>query len=128
LRWLLVRRPDERDDEERTQVHALLATYPTVSTAHTLVQRFGRMVRDRQAVDLEAWLAETHASGIAELGSFIQGIQRDRAAVEAGMTLEWSQGQVEGQITRLKLLKRQMYGRAKFDLLRLRLLYRSEAA
>lgn len=128
LRWLLVRRPDELDDEERTQVHALLATYPTVATAHTLVQRFGRLVRDRQAVDLETWVEDAQASGIAELGSFIQGIQRDRAAVEAGMTLEWSQGQVEGQITRLKLLKRQMYGRAKFDLLRLRLLYQPEAA
>jgi transposase len=128
LRWLLARRPDELDDEERTQVHALLATYPAVATAYALVQRFGRMVRDRQAADLETWLAETQASSIAELGSFVQGIQRDRAAVEAGLTLEWSQGQTEGHITRLKLLKRQMYGRAKFDLLRQRMLYRPSVA
>ena len=128
LRWLLARRPDELDEEQHNQVHALLVTYPAVATAYALVQRFGRLVRDRQAVDLENWVADAYASGIAELGSFVQGIQRDRAAVEAGLTLEWSQGQTEGHITRLKLLKRQMYGRAKFDLLRLRVLYRMKAA
>jgi transposase len=124
----LARRPDELDDDERIHVQMLLAEYPSVATVYALVQRFGQMVRNRQAVDLEAWLADATASGIAELGGFVQGIQRDRAAVEAGLTLEWSQGQVEGQITRLKLLKRQMYGRANFDLLRQRVLYRAVAA
>jgi transposase len=75
--------------------------------------------------DLEAWLADAASSSIAELQGFAYGIRRDWAAVEAGLTLEWSQGQVEGHISRLKALKRQMYGRAKFDLLRQRVLYRS---
>jgi transposase len=128
LRWLLARRPDELDLEARRQVRALLATSPAVATAYALVQRFGRMVRDRQGAELETWLTDARSSGIAALGSFVQGIQRDRAAVEAGLTLEWSQGQTEGHITRLKLLKRQMYGRAKFDLLRQRMHYRLPVA
>jgi transposase len=128
LRWLLARRPDQLDDEERRQVERLLGTSPTVATAYRLVQRFGRMVRDRQATDLETWLADAQTSGIAEMRSFVQGVQRDREAVEAGLTLKWSQGQVEGHVNRLKLLKRAMYGRAKFDLLRQRVLYRPPAA
>lgn len=128
LRWLLVRRPDELDDEDRVQLQTLLAAYPDVVTAHALVQRFSAMVRERRAADLEVWLADAAACGIGELEGFALGIRRDRAAVEAGLTLPWSQGQVEGHITRLKLLKRQMYGRAAFDLLRQRVLYRAEAA
>jgi transposase len=127
LRWLLVRRPDELDDEDRLQLQKLLAGYPDVVTAYELVQRFSAMVRERRAADLEVWLADAAACGIGELAGFALGIRRDRAAVEAGLTLPWSQGQVEGQITRLKLLKRQMYGRAGFDLLRQRVLYRAEA-
>lgn len=61
-------------------------------------------------------------SGITELDRFSRGLTDDRAAVEAGLTLGWSNGQTEGQVNRLKLLKRSMYGRASFDLLRLRLL------
>jgi transposase len=128
LRWLLARRPDGLDDAERAQLHALLAAHASVAMAHRLVQRFAAMVRERRAVDLEAWLADAAAGGIPEVAGFVEGIRRDRAAVEGALTLEWSQGQVEGQITRLKLLKRQMYGRAKFDLLRQRVLYRPDAA
>lgn len=109
-------------------MQVLLAAYPSVATAYPLVQRFGELVRARQVADLDGWLADAASSAIAEFGGFALGIRRDRAAVEAGLTLEWSQGQVEGQITRLKLLKRQMYGRAKFDLLRQRLLYRADVA
>ncbi len=69
-------------------------------------------------------MAEASTRGIAELGGCVQGLKRDRATEEASLTLEWSQGQVEGQSTQLKLLKRQMYGRANFDLLRQRVLYR----
>src|SRR5258708_2023929 len=125
LRCLVARRPDALDEEERVQLQTLLTTYPAVATAYELVQRFARLVRERRAGALEAWLVDAAASGIAELDGFVQGLQRDRAAVKAGLTLEWSQGQVEGQITRLKLLKRQMYGRAQFDLLRQRVLYRT---
>jgi transposase len=74
---------------------------------------------------LEPWLEEASRSGIAELRTFAAGIKRDEAAVLAALTYEWSQGQVEGQVHRLKLLKRQSYGRAGFDLLRHRVLARS---
>jgi len=83
------------------------------------------MIRNRNASALEPWLEEVARSGVSELRTFATGIKRDQAAIEAALTYEWSQGQVEGQINRLKLLKRQSYGRASFDLLRHRVLTRS---
>ena len=77
------------------------------------------MIRKRIASDLEPWLAEAAASPIA---SFATGIARDKAAVRAAITEAWSNGQTEGQITKLKLVKRQMYGRGKLDLLEARLI------
>jgi transposase len=125
LRWLLARRPEALTDAERVHLHELLRAHADVLTAYDLVQRFGCMVRERRAGDLEAWLVDAAASGVPEVAGFVQGIQRDRAAVEAGLTLEWRQGQTEGQVNRLKLLKRAMYGRAKLDLLRQRVLHRN---
>ena len=83
------------------------------------------MVRQRQAEKFEAWLLQAAASGIPELVSFVAGLERDKAAVVAALSLPFSNGQVEGQVNRLKLIKRCMYGRAKFDLLRRRVLARS---
>ena len=77
------------------------------------------MVRTRDADQLEPWLEEANDS---ELGSFAVGLEQDAAAVRAALTVPWSSGQVEGQITKLKLIKRQAYGRANLDLLRARLL------
>ena len=81
------------------------------------------MIRQRQAEPLDGWLERVKEQGLRELTSFASGIRRDDAAVRAGLSRAESNGQVEGQITRLKFLKRQMYGRAKFDLLRLRVLH-----
>jgi transposase len=81
------------------------------------------MVRQRQGTSLDAWLQRTREHGSRELIGFASGIRRDYAAVQAGLSRLESNGRVEGQITRLKYLKRQMYGRAKFDLLRLRVLH-----
>jgi transposase len=87
------------------------------------------MARERTGQAFEAWLTSVVASGIAELQRFANGLMEDRAAVEAGHTQVWSNGQTEGQINKqgqinkLKLVKRQMYGRAKFDLLRQRVLH-----
>ena len=83
------------------------------------------MLRKRNASALESWLEGASASGIPELRTFASGIKRDQAAILAALMYEWSQGQVEGQINRLKLIKRQAYGRAGFDLLRHRVLARS---
>jgi transposase len=92
---------------------------------YQLGQDFVQMVKQRQARHLAPWLAHAHQSSSAELRGFASGIKRDYAAVQAALLLPWSQGQVEGQITRLKCLKRQMYGRARFDLLRSRVLRRA---
>jgi hypothetical protein len=93
-----------------------------VGIAHTLSQAFLALVRERRGDDLEAWMMEATHSGIAELARFALGLQEDLLAVKAGLTLEWSNGVSEGQVHRLKLLKRQGYGRAGFALLRQRVL------
>ena len=83
---------------------------------------FGRLVRERDRAGLAAWLEAADGSGIAEIAGIAAGIRQDRAPVEAALSLEWSAGQTEGQINRLKLIKRQGYGRAGIDLLRKRVL------
>jgi transposase len=92
---------------------------PALVTARDLVERFHGMVRERDPAGLPTWITDTANSVLASFG---KGIVTDRAAVAAAMTQPWSNGQTEGQITKLKLVKRQMYGRAKLDLLRARLL------
>lgn len=80
------------------------------------------MARERQGDHLDAWIAAAQASGIPPLRSFATGLLADYDAVRAGLTLLWSSGAVEGNVTRIKAIKRQMYGRANFDLLRRRVL------
>ena len=80
------------------------------------------MLRERKGERLDAWLQRGEDQGVSELKSFAQGLKRDYDAVKAGLTLEWSQGAVEGHVHRLKLLKRQAYGRASFQMLRKRVL------
>jgi transposase len=77
-------------------------------------------VKDRNKKAFAIWLERAQDS---ELRGFAFGIRRDQASVEAALSMPWSNGQTEGQVHRLKLLKRQMYGRAKLDLLKQRLLY-----
>ena len=83
------------------------------------------MVRTRQATAFDAWLTRATASDIPEIQGFVTGLERDKAAVVAALSSSYSNGQVEGQVNRLKLIKRSMYGRAKFDLLRQRVLART---
>ncbi len=125
--WLLLREDDDRSPQEAVFVHELERCSPTVATMRRAVQGFFALLRQRQADGLAAWLEAADASGIAELAAFAQGVRRDLPAIRAAFVSPWSQGQTEGQITRLKLLKRQMYGRANFDLLRQRVLYRPES-
>jgi transposase len=84
--------------------------------------RDDRRPGERKGQLFEAWLTKVATSGVAELRGFARSLLEDRAAVAAALTLEWSNGQTEGQVNKLKLLKRQMYGRASFDLLRRRVL------
>ncbi len=87
-----------------------------------LFKLFRSMVRQRQGDCLDGWLSAVAKSHLAELQTFAFGIERDKAAVQAGLTLPYSNGLLEGHTNRLKLIKRSMYGRAKFDLLRQRVL------
>jgi len=84
------------------------------------VQAFAQIMTERRGRDLEKWM--TAADGLPELRSFVTGLRRDQDAVTAGLTLPWSSGVAEGHINRIKMLKRQMYGRANPDLLRRRIL------
>lgn len=120
--WLLVKEPSELDDEEQEALSTLRQSSATAEVVYHLVQDFGQMVRLRQGERLDAWLKKVETSAIPELQTFAAGIQRDKAAVQAGLSLSYSNGLLEGHVNRLKLIKRSMYGRAKFDLLRLRVL------
>ncbi len=120
--WLLVKQPSALDEEELHDLSVLRQGSPTAEEVYRLVQAFGQMVRLRQGERLDEWLKQVETSAIPELQTFAVGIQRDKAAVQAGLTLSYSNGLLEGHVNRLKLIKRSMYGRAKFDLLRLRVL------
>jgi transposase len=121
---LVLQRPEDLSAEDQQMLALVLQAHAQVKSACLLAQAFALMVRTKNAPALEAWLEEAARSGVPELRTFAAGIQRDQAAVLAALTYKWSQGPVEGQIHRLKLLKRQSYGRAGFDLLRHRVLAR----
>jgi transposase len=95
---------------------------PTIAQLTTLTEAFTQMVRQRTPRELQSWIETVLRSGLPDLKRFATGLQHD-AAVCAAFELPYSNGQTEGQVTRLKLLKRQMYGRAKLDLLRQRVLH-----
>lgn len=115
--------PDaKRSPDAQTYVDQLTQMDPSIAQAYRLSQTFLAMVREHRGHDLEAWIMAATDSGIDALARFARGLQEDLAAVTAGLTLDWSNGPVEGQITRLKLLKRQGYGRAGFPLLRQRVM------
>jgi len=120
--WLLVRPPDALNTEQEVYRDALCARCPDAAAAYLLAQRFLALLRGRDATDFDPWLLAAEQSDVPELQRFAAGLRRDYAAVHAALTLPWSNGQVEGQVNRLKLLKRAMYGRASFVLLRLRVL------
>jgi transposase len=108
---------------EREYLDKLRHDCPEARETQLLAQGFMQMIHERKAEGFNQWIKHVRQSNLPELKSFGAGLLRDRSAVTAAMKHEWSNGQVEGQITRLKLLKRQMYGRAKLDLLRARVLH-----
>jgi transposase len=123
--WLVLRRPEKCSAEDQRTLDLVKQAHPQVRAACELAQAFAQMIRKRNASALESWLEEAARSGVPELRTFATGIKRDKDSILAALTYEWSQGQVEGQINRLKLIKRQAYGRAGFDLLQHRVLARS---
>jgi transposase len=120
--FVMVCQATKRSAEAQTYLDQLCQMDARITRAYQLTQAFLAMVRERRGRDLEAWITAATNSGIDALARFARGLHEDLAAVTAGLTLPWSNGPVEGQITRLKLLKRQGYGRASSALLRQRVL------
>jgi transposase len=120
--WLLLKEPDRITAEEQAYVTRLFHLCPQIALAQALTREFQTLIRERDVAGLYEWLKGVQLSGIAEFISVANGIWRDRTAVEAALTHTESQGQVEGQVNRLKLIKRSGYGRSGFDLLRLRVM------
>jgi transposase len=122
--WLCVSQPKKLDEKQLRQVELIRAGHTNLDTAYQISQAFVSMLAERRDKDLDGWLVQAEQSGITELKSFAQGIHCDYAAVRAAFTSPWSNGQVEAQVNCLKLQKRIVFGRANFDLLRLRVLCR----
>ena len=123
ITWLFVRSPNKLDVKQSKYLKLLLEHSQEFQTIYTLAQDFWLIVKEKRKTEFNNWLLRAKQSGISELRYFALGLEKDRPAVEAALTYSWSNGPVEGQINRLKMIKRQMYGRAGFDLLRLRVLY-----
>ena len=110
---------DTLSKAETVTVAAIEASVPTLVEAREIIAEFHLMIRRRAVAGLTPWMERARASLVA---SFASGVTKDEAAVRAAITLPWSNGQTEGQITRLKLVRRQMYGRGNIDLLQARLI------
>jgi transposase len=121
--FLLVRRPPDRTADEQAALAQIRRDDPAIDQVAGLVEAFAGMMRDRAPERLAPWLEAVGASGAAALIEFANGVRKDEAAVRAALESPHSNGQVEGQVTKLKLIKRQGYGRAKADLIRQRLLH-----
>jgi transposase len=117
---------EQRLEWQQTYLTQLCQADPQIAQAYDLITDFTSMLRECQGERLDAWLQNVEDRGVCELQSFANGLKKDYDAVKAGLTLEWSNGQTEGQVHRLKLIKRQMYGRGSFTLLRKRVLHRTE--
>jgi len=120
--WLVLRRVEKRSVEEQAWLAALRRHAPALGEIVSLAEEFIGLVRERIPERLDAWLQRATSSSVRPLRRFAQRLWADYDAVRASMTLDWSSGQTEGQINRLKMMKRQMYGRAGLDLLSRRFL------
>src|SRR4029453_7858779 len=120
--WLVLRRETQRTEAEAQQLTQLHAQSPAVAEAIDLAQDFATLVRQRQPERLDPWLLRATTSAVDAVRRFASGLSEDYEAVKAGVTLPWSTSPVEGHINRLKMLKRQMFGRARLDLLSRRFL------
>ncbi len=122
LAWRILARPGQLEENEQAQIETVRQVHKEVDVAVTLAQEFAAMVRERSGSKLDGWLERASASGIPAVRTFAASLRQDYSAVKAALTLPWSNGPTEGNINRLKMLKRQMYGRAKVDLLKQRVL------
>lgn len=120
VRWLCLRPPEALKPDERPTLEQVLAEDEGLVSGYHLLQRFREFIAGRDVPALTTWLVDAEASELPSFVTLAHGIRADFAAVEAALTTEWSNDPVEGQVHRVKLIKRQGYGRANFDLLRRR--------
>src|SRR5712692_1066177 len=122
--WLFIRRITDLDGREREELISIRQASETAETLYLLVQQFFQMIRHLEGERLDAWCASVAESQIEALQRFATGLEQDKSAVLIGLTRSHNNAQTEGQVTRIKLIKRMMYGRAGFPLLRQRVLHR----
>ena len=120
--WVVLRRPERRSVEDQALLAELRGRSPGLDAAVALAEGFAALVRGRQPELLDPWLKAAQDGPVAGLRRFAKRLLADEGAVRAAVTLGWSNGQTEGQINRLKMLKRQMFGRAGLDLIERRFL------
>jgi transposase len=121
LSWAFVRDPDHLEKHEQERL-LLIRQDKNAELVYTLTQQFVSMVKERKAELLSPWLRDCQRSGITELVNFAQGLEKEGSALHAALTLSYSQGPVEGKINKIKYIKRSMYGRSGFPLLRQKVL------
>ncbi len=120
--WLLLKKGEKLTEEECLARQTVSDACPAIAQGLELIQAFRKAICRRSEKRFDAWMDAVTKSQIPEFKNFVKVLQKDEAAVRAAVSSEWSNGQTEGQVNRLKMLKRQMYGRANFDLLRARVL------
>lgn len=120
--WLLVTPENQLNESKQQYKTALLTSYPYIAELATLSTQFIEMITEQKTEMFFSWIEKAKESDIRGLKRFAQKLEEDADAVHAALEYDWSNGQVEGQVNRLKTIKRLMYGRANFDLLRLRVL------
>ena len=108
--------------EAQTRLDAIRAASTDLTAALDLADEFTALIRKQSTGTLKEWLSRAEISPCPEVRNFAEGIRRDESAVNAAVTTQWSNGPVEGHVNRLKTIKRQMYGRAGFTLLKARVL------
>lgn len=119
--WIM--RPHHKLDEtDRLALKDACARCPDLTALTELAHGFAALVRSRGGAHLEAWINKAVDSPFPEIRSFANGLYSDFDAVKAGLSMQWNSGRVEGHVNRVKMIKRQMYGRANLDLLRKRVL------
>ena len=121
--FLMILPAEKLSERQQYQLEQICQASEELRTVSLLSQEFVTMLQERQAEALDGWLKRAKACHVTELGSFVNGIRRDYAAVRAAFCLPWSNGVTEGHVNRLKFLKRQMFGRAHLDLLRVKVLH-----
>ncbi|WP_328834710.1 transposase [Streptomyces europaeiscabiei] len=120
--WLITSHPDHLEESGTLKLKKLLSRCPELDAVAACVRSFAVMMTARRGGDLESWLSRAEDTGMKPLQSLARGLRQDFDAVTAGLTLEWNSGKVEGNVNRAKRIKRDGYGRAGFDLLRLQIL------